>query len=325
MVRRRLWCLLVLWNNLAHCITITGIANISSVLLPYNSTFTPIIRSKGEKTIADISAMAFIPGLDTTQVLLLADRAHIYSARLEIKDARLQNVDFLDDNIISLANCGGKCTLDTEGLAIVNHTAFVSTEPPKIIQCPLNKEQTAPASACLPILSDGGGNPFLSYLSHAVHNKGFESLCVTVSGTQLVTGTERWLKRDEDNLVRLSAFDHKYGTVSSASPSHEFIYKQSSSVIGALELVELVALDQRGLGAGGQFLSLERGWTAPVGNIIRLFLVSTLGATDVKACLQLNSSDPQCGGKQTVMVTKEMVFEWSKKKPLGPQILVLTD
>ena len=312
--------ILVLWNGvLVHSITITGVTNVSSVILPYHATFEA--TSKGNTCIGDISAIAFTPGLNATQVLLLADRSHIYSARLEITDARIQDVEFLDDSKIFTADCP-ECKLDTEGLAIVNHTAFVSTEPPSILQCPLNMEQTRSADACLPIRSDHRANPFASYLSRASVNKGFESLCVAVSGTQLVTGTERWLSRDEPGLVRLTAFDHIHGIVSSAGPSYEFIYRLSSSAFGTLELVELVALDQRGLGNGGQFLGLERWWSADVGNFIRLFSVSTRGATDVKACAQLSTIDPKCGGDQTVLVKKDLVFEWSKEKPLAPNVFV---
>ena len=311
--------ILVLWNNiLAHSIAVTGFANVSSLILPYRSTFEA--PSNGNTRIGDISAIAFIPGVNTTQVLLLADRSHMYSARLSIKDNTIQDVEFLDDSKIFTPDCP-KCKLDTEGIAIVDNIAFVSTEPPSILQCPLNIEKTSIAGACLST-ADRAANPFESFLSGASANKGFESLCVTVSGTQLVTGTERWLSRDEPGLVRLAAFDHRDGLVSSAGASYELIYRLSSSVIGPLELVELVALDQRGLDGGGQFLALERAWSAAVGNIIRLFSVSTRGATDVKTCAQLSTMDPKCGGNQTVLVKKELVFHWSREKPLAPNVLV---
>merc|ERR1712232_727629 len=118
------------------------------------------------------------------------------SARLNFSQSVLSSVQFVKDSPIH-----GSHTLDSEGLALSERQAYVSTEtPPEIFRCPLLSDRTGTNGECEKAFDT---TPFAT----AEENKGFESLCITPSGEQIVTATEASLPADEVRVIRLTSYD----------------------------------------------------------------------------------------------------------------------
>ncbi len=118
------------------------------------------------------------------------------------------------------------------------------------------------------------------------HNLAFESLTVLPDGRSFFTANENALFQDgpasdvgQSSPVRVSRFDSRSGKLEAS-----FVYRvepvaSPPTVAEGFRtngLVELIALSETSL------LALERSFSLGVGNSIRLFLVSTAGADDVR-------------------------------------------
>ncbi|SDK85209.1 esterase-like activity of phytase family protein [Nonomuraea jiangxiensis] len=121
----------------------------------------------------------------------------------------------------------------------------------------------------------------------ATTNQTFESLAATPDGRTLYAGMEGPLSadgRDAENrgLQRILRYEGRPG--GAYRPAAQYAYRTDPG----LGLVELVAL------GGDQFLSLERGFTAGVGNTVRVFRVSATGVPDVSGVDSLTTvTDPR--------------------------------
>ncbi|HEX2317320.1 MAG TPA: esterase-like activity of phytase family protein [Thermomonospora sp.] len=103
----------------------------------------------------------------------------------------------------------------------------------------------------------------------AARNQTFEALAATPDGRTLFAGMEGALAPDGAGLVRILRYQGTPG--GTYRPTAQYAYRLDAS----LGLVELVALRDGGL------LALERGFTAGVGNTVRVYRVSTRRAQDV--------------------------------------------
>jgi len=280
-------------------IDIVGFDSVSSVRFEVGASF--IDGSGVQRTIGDISAAAFTA---EKQVLLLADRGHIYSAGLNIDNGSLAGVDFHTDSPLLASH-----QLDSEGLAVRDDYLFVSTEQPsELFRCHLNADKTGTNGSCT--------TPFETHRFAGAGNLGLEALCITPTGDELLTATEAYLAGDDAGVIRLTAY-----AVAPATLRAQAAYLIESFHRPQLRLVELLALDDRGLD-GGQLLSLERGYEPQVGNEIRLYLVTTHNATNVANCSALSASYCKTLGQAVRPVQKKLVLQWTLSEPLDGRIKV---
>ena len=123
------------------------------------------------------------------------------------------------------------------------------------------------------------------------HNLAFEALTWSASGDGFYTANENALRQDgpaadvgQPSAVRILRYDYDSGKVAT-----EMVYVVEPVVSAPATgdgfrtngLVELLALD------GDRLLALERSYSEAAGNSIRLFLVSTRQATDVRRVKRL--------------------------------------
>lgn len=143
----------------------------------------------------------------------------------------------------------------------------------------------------------------------ARHNAVFEALTLLPSGRHYVTGTENALLQDgpkadlgQGGRARISRFDVKSGKLEAdyvymvdpvvAPPTTEDGFRTNG-------LVELVALSD------SSFLALERSFSLGAGNSIRLFLISTAGADNVR---QFDSLE---GRNDLTTVAKRLLIDFA--------------
>ena len=118
-------------------------------------------------------------------------------------------------------------------------------------------------------------------------NQTFEALAASPDHKVLYAGMEGALSGDNDPDSRRII---RYENERSFSPAAQYAYRTDPG----LGLVELLSL------GGDTLIALERGFTAGVGNTVRLYQVSTLGAPDVTNVASLSTlTDPRAWlGKQ---------------------------
>ncbi|WP_433824724.1 esterase-like activity of phytase family protein [Actinoplanes sp. CA-015351] len=134
----------------------------------------------------------------------------------------------------------------------------------------------------------------------AAVNQTFEALTVTPDGRRLFAGMEGSLSGDGPGLNRIIGYAGRAGTA--YTPQLQYAYRPDTN----LGLVELIAL------GGDQFLSVERGFTAGVGNTVRVFRVSATGAPDVSSVTSLSAlTDPRA------WLGKELLFDVAQCPPSG--------
>ncbi|GIH21700.1 hypothetical protein Aph01nite_00100 [Acrocarpospora phusangensis] len=118
-------------------------------------------------------------------------------------------------------------------------------------------------------------------------NQTFESLTATSDGKVLYAGMEGPLSADGrdaagSGLQRILRYEGSSG--GTYTPAAQYAYRTDPG----LGLVELVALGD------DQFLALERGFTAGVGNTVRVYRVSATGVPDVSGVASLSTlTDPR--------------------------------
>jgi hypothetical protein len=123
----------------------------------------------------------------------------------------------------------------------------------------------------------------------AAVNQTFESLAATPDGRTLYAGMEGPLAADSPGPQRILRYQGRPG--GGYTPSAQYAYQTDPS----LGLVELVALKD------GDLLALERGFTAGVGNTVRLYRASTKGTRDVSDVPSLASA-PGAALKKKLLV-----------------------
>ncbi|MBC6468309.1 esterase-like activity of phytase family protein [Actinomadura alba] len=138
----------------------------------------------------------------------------------------------------------------------------------------------------------------------AVRNQTFEALAATPDGRELYAGMEGPLSTDGSDteghaLVRVLRYTGRSG--GAYAPTAQYAYRTDP----ALGLVELVALGR------GRLIALERGFTAGVGNTVRVYLVSAAGAPDVTHTGSLADLSPRA------FLRKELLVDLATCPPSG--------
>ena len=122
--------------------------------------------------------------------------------------------------------------------------------------------------------SDGreiGSLPVPARFRTAPVNQRFEALTATPDRKVIFAGMEGALTEDGPGLLRVLRYE--------GAKQEQFAYRADAG----LGLVELVAINEN------QLLSVERGFTAGVGNTVRVYRVSATGAPDVSAVPSLST------------------------------------
>ncbi len=140
------------------------------------------------------------------------------------------------------------------------------------------------------------------------HNTAFEALTWHPSGQAFVTATENALVQDgpeadldQSSPVRISRFQFESGKLEA---DHVYLVEPVAEPPADEDgfrtngLVELIAL------GNGEFLALERSFSAGVGNVVRLFLVSIDDADNVRRRKRLD------GRKKVATASKRLLLDF---------------
>lgn len=276
---------------------------LGQVSIPHNYIFE-------ETPIGGLSGLAYNSGSDIYYVIS-DDRsdlagARFYSFTLTLsKEGRLEEGGISFQSMRYLRMADGqrypKGRVDPEGIALAGDSLiYISSEgipdkniAPSIIAYQRDgkfvKSLALPDAYLLQKNSVGKGRGVRN-------NLGFEALAESPNGTKLYAGTESALVQDgpaadtaNASPSRVIVFDTVTGEV-----MHEYCYMvdpvsmSSSDHSGFMVngLTSLLVLDKE-----GQLLSLERNYVAGEGNIIRLYLINTEGATDIKGVPNLRQME----------------------------------
>lgn len=230
--------------------------------------------------------------------------ARFYTLTLGLEDGTLGKGEVAFTGVQTLSDANGDRftpnTLDPEGLTLASSDRFfLSSEgdaaaliAPFVDSFDLHGQRTG----SLPIPERF--LPTADQSSGIRNNLAFEALTLTPDGRHLYVGTENALYQDGPNATitggtpsRVLAYD-----VASREETAEYVYQTDpvqatpvpSDAFATNGLVELLALDNH-----GALLALERSFSTGVGNDIKLFLVSTEGATDVSGLSALRGETYQ--------------------------------
>ncbi|NIW48379.1 MAG: PEP-CTERM sorting domain-containing protein [Gammaproteobacteria bacterium] len=244
------------------------------------------------------------------------DRSDINPARFYTVSINVSSglgVEFLDVTYLKdmTGNLFASRSLDPEGMALLHPGQFmISSEGGASATPPINpfvnrfnpdgyenKMLTIPDK----FLPDG------SELFGIRNNLAFESLTVQPDKKAIFTATENALWQDgpKSTLTSESPSRVLMFKLGSGRPGAEYVYMVSPIPFDSIPpgifadngLVELIALDNV-----GTFLAMERSFAVGVGNTIKLFEISTWGATDVSGYESLS------GASYTPM-SKELVAD----------------
>ena len=219
--------------------------------------------------------------------------SRFYTLEIDLSDGSLDDGDVEVVDVTPLTDGRGDTfepqAIDPEGITLVRRRLFVSTEgdaraDPPIAPFVDGFRRSGRRRLSLPVpgrfAPDAGGTRGVRF------NEGFESLTSTPSGRALYAATETSLTQDgpstdvgQPSLARILRFDLR-----GRRPREEHVYvvepvAEPPDPLDAFRvngLVELLALDD-----AGTFLALERSFSVGRGNTVRLYEISTAGATDV--------------------------------------------
>lgn len=279
-------------------------AAITSVDFLGQSTF-PTGTQFQETTLGGLSGITY-DSSNNVYYSISDDRSQInparfYTLEIDLSQGSLQQDGVTPVAVTTLLNTDSQpfapMSLDPEGIALTsNGTLFISSEGdatnltnPFVNEFSLTGEQIRE----LPIHSKF--LPTTTQESGIRNNLAFESLTITPNENFLFTATENSLVQDgpaADINIGSPSRILKYN-LPSGQPEQEFLYITEPVVAAPIPpdgfrtngLVDLLALDDDTL------LSLERSFSAGVGNSIKLFEVSLDGATDISEIDSLDAID----------------------------------
>lgn len=225
--------------------------------------------------------------------------ARFYTLEIDLSQGSLQPGGVTPVAVTTLLNAQGQpfapLSLDPEGIALTNSgTLFISSEGdannltnPFVNEFSLTGEQIRELPVPSKFLPTATGE------SGIRNNLAFESLTITPNENFLFTATENALFQDgpaADINIGSPSRILRYDLLS-GQPEQEFLYIIEPVIDAPIPsdgfrtngLVDLLALDDDTL------LSLERSFSAGVGNSIKLFEVSLDGATDISDIDSLNA------------------------------------
>ncbi|MPY63578.1 esterase-like activity of phytase family protein [Streptomyces spongiae] len=194
-------------------------------------------------------------GTPTGSLLALSDRSALFS---------LDRRTLRPTGVVSLADAGG-AALDSEGLVVDGDgTRLVTSETEPSVR------RYDRAGRLL-----GGSLPVPDALKvapagRATTNQTFEGLTLYPGGRTLLASMEGALSGDTAGIVRFQTWERRYH--GDFRLSAQYGYRADAG----LGVVETAALPD------GRLLVLERGFTAGVGNTVRLYLADPRRATDTR-------------------------------------------
>ena len=243
--------------------------------------------------------------------------ARFYTLNIDLSDGRLDNGDVRFQNVTTLTDENGnpfpELSLDPEGIAFSERgTLFISSEGerstnrlinPFVNEFSLQGKQfnELPIPDKFEPAGIGANDPGIR------NNLAFESLTITPNQRFLFTATENALVQDgpaatltNGSPSRILQYDLQTG-----QEVGEFLYitdpvADAPNPVGSFNtngLVELLALDNN-----GTFLSLERSFSTGVGNTIKLYETSILGATDISGLNSVNGVDVDAAAQKRLLL-----------------------
>lgn len=242
--------------------------------------------------------------------------ARFYTLNIDLSDGRLDNGDVTFQNVTTITDQNGnpfpELSLDPEGIALTDRgTIFISSEGeraarltnPFVNEFSLQGRQfnELPIPTRFNPAGTGANDPGVR------NNLAFESLTISPNQRYLFTATENALVQDgaaatitNGTQSRILQYDLQTG-----QEVGEFLYitdavAATPNPAGSFNtngLVELLALDNN-----GTFLSLERSFSNGVGNTIKLYETSILGATDIRGIDSLNGVDVDAAAQKRLLL-----------------------
>lgn len=265
--------------------------------------------------------------------------ARFYTMEIDLADGSLDAGDVAFTDVTTLRRTDGTpfpaLFIDPEGIAYDprNGTLFISQEGQVAPLAALPGVQVAPSVASYGL--DGGIGtvlpvdakflPTKDASSGIRNNLAFESLTLSPNGRWLYTATENALFQDgpaasvaSGSLARIVKYDALTGRkVAEFAYITEPVAEPPAAANGFATngLVELLALDDN-----GTLLAMERSFSvgAPgaggTGNIIKIFLVQTQGATDISGIFSVSTEidDGELSAFLDAPVKKELLFDLSE-------------
>ena len=231
-----------------------------------------------------------------------SEKARFYTAQIDLSDGALDEGDVTFSAVTTLLDKSGEpfssSSLDPEGIALTNKgTLYVSSEgDASQLIAPFIREIALAGSFINELPVPDLFLPTAQNTSGIRNNLAFESLAITPDQRFLYTATEDALNQDGPNadinqpsLSRILKYDLMTGELVAS-----FVYEVEPVPNAPIPedgfrtngLVELLAVDNN-----GTLLALERGFSAGVGNTVKLFEVQTQGALDVSNTLNLFRED----------------------------------
>ncbi|MDY7024078.1 MAG: phytase, partial [Cyanobacteriota bacterium] len=218
--------------------------------------------------------------------------ARYYTFSIDLSDGSLDAGDVSFEDVTTLLNANGETYLensvDPEGIALTeNQTLYISSEgnANNLVNPFINEfSQNGELLAELPVPEKY--LPTADQTTGIRNNLAFESLTISPDNRFLYTATENALFQDSpaadletESLSRILKYDLETG-----EPIAEFVYEVSEAPdipepedgFRTNGLVELLATDNN-----GSLLTLERAFSAGVGNTVKLYEVNAQGALNV--------------------------------------------
>ena len=285
------------WSWMAAVGLLAGSACLSSPIptrLEYigEAVIPPGLQVEG-RSVGGLSGMAYHPG--SGRFYVVSDEpskrfpASFFVLEIDLSEGRLEEGAVRVTDVVTLQDQPGRPfevnEVDPEGAAFTKDGSLL-----------VSSEGQA-AAGVAPFLRefDTDGKPvrtfalpdrYLPRFGHGVrHNLAFEALTITPDDRYAIVATENALAQDgpKSSLEAGSPARIARFAIETASLVDEYLYwvepvASPAAIVGGLEvagLVELIALDETRL------LALERSFSVGAGNVIRLFLVSLEGATDI--------------------------------------------
>jgi 3-phytase/alkaline phosphatase D len=242
--------------------------------------------------------------------------ARFYTLSIDLSDGRLDNGDVQFQDVTTITDENGQPfasnSLDPEGIAFTERgTLFISSEgerstnrliDPFLNEFSLQGRQfnELPVPDRFNPVGIGANDPGIR------NNLAFESLTITPNQRFLFTATENALVQDgpaatltNGSPSRIVQYDLQTGEV-----VDEFLYitdpvADAPNPAGSFStngLVEILALDNN-----GTFLTLERSFSTGVGNSVKLYQTSILGATDISDLDSVNGVDVDAAQKRLLL------------------------
>jgi len=263
--------------------------------------------------------------------------ARFYTLSIDLSDGRLDNGDVQFQDVTTITDENGQPfvpnSLDPEGIAFTERgTLFISSEgertttrliDPFINEFSLQGQQfnELPVPDRFNPAGIGANDPGIR------NNLAFESLTVSPDQRFLFTATENALVQDgpaatltNGSPSRIVQYDLQTGEAVG-----EFLYitdpvADAPNPAGSFNnngLVEILALDNN-----GTFLTLERSFSTGVGNSVKLYQTSILGATDISDLDSVNGVDVDAAQKRLLLDFGDLGITLDNLEgiALGPQL-----